>query len=247
KHLASAFTQPDMGIDHGGDFLLQTIYPLLDIIILLVASPGYRDHGYNPPVPVHHRLVPFQVQGDKNDKEINGECTEYLLELVDSVKRSPSRLIRLLIQLAKPSNLFLFRNWVPLAVDLYHILNIIKIHCFNNDTSLHIVDVHELADLLTRKRDAAIEQWNLGTQIWRKSVAPWESKSDFSAECTEVIHRLVSPKLTTFGLGASRSIACARPLMVPDAAVGWLGVYDGEIFRPRYIYKPSGRVRAMAN
>ncbi|CAG8725294.1 15247_t:CDS:1, partial [Acaulospora colombiana] len=58
------------------------------------------------------------------------------------------------------------------------------------------------------------------------------SKEDFSIRCTEVIQSLTNQKPVAFGSQTRRTLACARPLIVQDAATDWLGMHDGERFQP---------------
>jgi hypothetical protein len=155
------------------------------------------------------------------------DCISYLSELCDNIKQSPGRLIDLLIQLLKAHNLHGLSD-ANLALGLHHLMAIVNERCIGDSAKSHIASSHELARSLTRSRDMVLREWEYLSGNESDIMARLGRKDEFSARCTKAIHGLLTPTLITFGAHSGRSIACARPLLVSDAARGWSGMYDGE-------------------
>jgi hypothetical protein len=183
-----------------------------------------------PALLAHEGPEDFEVQlyyqGQTNMSK--PECISYLLDLCNDVKQSSMRLIRLLAHLTS-ANVETMRSWANphLALDVHHILVVTRRYCLGNSAALHIVDRYELARLLTHSRDLVMQKWDVFLSYDSQGLmSAVEGKEEFCRRCTEVIHDLMVPQLTTFGVGASRSIVCARPLCGSDAASNYLGMYD---------------------
>ncbi|PVF96692.1 hypothetical protein CPB86DRAFT_736413, partial [Serendipita vermifera] len=201
KYLATTFTQPDLGIDHGEDFLLQILHFSLNSRARLISLPGYNGHGYILPLLVYGRTVPFEAEDGKNAKNLKREYIGYLLELCEDIKRSPSRLLRLLVQLAKRSNPSVsFSLEARFVLDVHYMIKVIRSHCLGRDKLPYVVDMHELAHLLTGIRDEIIEGWERLLSVDGNLMAVVGAKNGFKTRCTNVIRRLLSPRPTAFGL-----------------------------------------------
>jgi hypothetical protein len=166
------------------------------------------------------------------------DCIVYLKELSDEIKRNPGRLIRLLICIVA-ADLDYLRGWEPNvqgALDIYQVLGLAEVHCLNVDMRSYISYVHNLAWLFAQSRDVVLDEWeSLLVKDEESKMEQLGGKEGFSVTCTQVIHGLLKPRLSTFGICASRSLCCARPIIEDDAARGWLGMYEGERYRPHYV------------
>jgi hypothetical protein len=161
----------------------------------------------------------------------------YLKEFSEEVKANPRRLIRLLISIvaADLEHLRYDRRKSQCALDIYQVLGIAKEYCLGVDMGSYISYVHNLAWLFTQSRDLVLEEWELLFPRDENTMGQLGDKEDFSAACTQVIHSLLTPRLFAFGIHASRSLCCARPIIEKDAARGWLGMYEGERYRPHSV------------
>jgi hypothetical protein len=151
----------------------------------------------------------------------------YLLEFCHDVKQNPVRLTRLLVRMAKADLGYVSFFSDPIcAIDLRNIIEVVKRYCLENDRVAHVRDSYELADILTKWRDCLVDGWDLSDEVegylMREAIEPEE----LTIRCTQVIHGLLAPRVTRFGLQASRSIACARPVVAADAARGWLRMHS---------------------
>jgi hypothetical protein len=150
----------------------------------------------------------------------------YLLEFCQDIKQNPVRLTRLLVWMAKADlgYVLLLKNPIC-AIDLRNIIEVVKRYCLGNDGVSHVRDSLELAELLAKWRDRLVYGWDLSEAVegylMRETIEPEE----LTMQCTQVIHGLLAPRVTRFGLQASRSIACARPVVAADAATRWLRMY----------------------
>jgi hypothetical protein len=161
------------------------------------------------------------------------ECITYLLELCNDIKKSPRRLARLLVQTAK----FEFKissKWyaADCVVVYYDIMTIVREHYLGEDRRQFIRESYELAEVLRRHRDILVSDWDVLYSRNSSKMDQLNSKEDFSMKCTQVINGLTEHHPISFGVHARQSLVCARPVIVQDAAIGWLGMYDGERFRP---------------
>jgi hypothetical protein len=189
-------------------------------------EPSY---GRVPALLAHEGPEDFEIllyfQGQTNFSK--PECISYLLDLCNDVKQSPMRLIRLLVHLTS-LDFQMMRSWTHpgFIMDIHHILVVTRRYCLGNSVALYIVDRYELARLLTHSRDLVMQQWNEFLPYDNQGLMDTLEAEQFCRRCTEVVHDLMVPQLTTFGVGSSRSIICARPLCGSDAASNHLGMYD---------------------
>jgi hypothetical protein len=161
-------------------------------------------------------------------------CIVYLKELSEAIKHSPERLIRLLIYILAADFKYL-QCPIPsfqCALNIYQAVYIAKDYFLDIDMGSYIAYVHNLAWLFAQSRDLALEHWKLLLDRNENAMEQLGDKEDFSVTCTQVIHDLLMPHISTFGIHASRSLCCARPIIEDDAARGWLGMYEGERYRP---------------
>jgi hypothetical protein len=164
----------------------------------------------------------------------NNDCITYLLELCDVIKKSPTRLARLLAQIAKfefkLSSEYYASDCVVACRDM---MTVVREHYLGEDRRQFILQLYELAEVLSRYRDMLASDWNHLCNYYPSRMAQFGSKEYFSIQCTQVINGLTEHHPTSFGVRARQSLVCARPVIVRDAAIGWLGMHDGEKFRPR--------------
>jgi hypothetical protein len=229
KRLESEFTQTRLGMDYGGDFLLQIIHSPFGVIQSEHAMGTSGSHGIVPAI-----LASKDVEAYVKREAFKPDSALHLKELSDEVKRSPGRLARLLIHIvAADFKYFRERNVTfQCALDIYQVIGIVKEYCLDVDMRSYISYVHNLARLLAQSRDLVLEGWEVLLLRDENTIEQLGDKGDFSVTCTQVIHSLLTPRLSTFGIHASRSLCCARPIIEDDAARGWLGMYEGERYRP---------------
>jgi hypothetical protein len=234
KCLESEFAQPSLGIDYGGDFLLQIIHSPFGVAIQSEDTWGTNSsYGIIPALLASKDVEAYVKKGNYEP-----DCILYLKQLCDKVKRSPGRHMRLLIYImvADLNHLkYSLRYAFPIhrcALDIYQVLGIAKEYCLDVDMRSYISYVHNLAWLFSQSRDLVLEQWETLPEYDESEMEQLGGKEDFSATCTQVIHSLLTPRLSTFGIQASRSLSCARPIIENDAAKGWLGMYEAERYKP---------------
>jgi hypothetical protein len=161
-----------------------------------------------------------------NDERFNRDSLSYLLQLTRDVKQYPVRLTRLLVQMAAvDSKLASQLKEKVLTFDLRNMVEVVKKYCLGNDETSNIRYSHELAIVLITWRDELAHGWNdqvpIPDYLQKEKIEP----DELAMRCTQVIHGLMAPRVTRFGLRASRSIACARPIVAADAATGWRRMY----------------------
>jgi hypothetical protein len=228
------FTQRSLGIDDGADILLQMIH-----------SP-YSMEVENYPPRENRRYVSVANLLTCNDHTSpdletykgritpNRECITYLLELCNDIKKSPTRLAQLLVQIAKfeqklSSTLFAS----DCIVTCRDIMTVVREHYLGENKKHFIPQLYELARVFKGLRDFFVLYWDFFRNINGHGIALFGRKEDFSLQCTQVINGLTEHHITSFGVHARRSVACVRPAIVHDAAIDWLGMHDGEKFRPQ--------------
>lgn len=226
KRLQVEFTQPTLGIDDGGDFFLQVMHTPLSMDRFRL----HTRYGRVPALLAHDGLQSFELEFYEEGKSPKPECIAYLLELCANVKRSPERITHLLIQLTKVylEAMSEWSEWPEprLALEIQDLMDVASKYCIQGDTRPSIAKSHELAQLLTNSRDAVAPMWErLLAHPDGKLMERLGSKDNFSARCTRAIRDLTTPKLTTFGIRANYSIACAQPVLASDVGVGWLGMH----------------------
>ncbi|PVF91467.1 hypothetical protein CPB86DRAFT_830575 [Serendipita vermifera] len=200
--LQAKLTQPSLGIDDGADFLLEIMHSPFNSNL---PSPYWRLYRY---ISIAN-LLACQDQASinlapwKRDFHPNKDCIIHIFELCNNIKKSPRRLARLLARIAtfELREHYLGANIKPFDPQLY-----------------------ELAGILRRHRDALLWDWDMLLRKNQIRMGQLGSKEEFGMKCTQVIYGITGPKLVTFGLRTSRTIACARPYMMHDAAPGWLGI-----------------------
>jgi hypothetical protein len=162
----------------------------------------------------------------------NKECITYLLELCNDIKKSPRRLARLLVQIAKFEQKLTSKYYATdCIVNCRDIVTVVREHYLKEDRRQFIPHLYELAQVLKRHRDLLVSDWDFLCSNYQDAMAQFGSKEEFSMECTQVINSLTEYRPISVGICASRSLACARPVFVQDVATGWLGMHDGERFR----------------
>jgi hypothetical protein len=167
-----------------------------------------------------------EFKGYAPDRGVNRDSISYLLQLTQDVKQNPVRLARLLTQMAKADLEYalVFKN--PLCIiDLRNIIEVVKKYCLGNDGTARIRYSHELALILLRWRDSIAGSWGRYSRAPEYTIKERIEPEELAKRCTEVIHGLVAPRVTRFGLQASRSIACIRPVVATDPATGWLRMH----------------------
>ncbi|CAG8618797.1 11898_t:CDS:2 [Acaulospora colombiana] len=225
--------------NHYVTFGLQTSFrdPWIQFVVYLAAGMDKQlDHLYMKYSRFPYELEPTLSRYVLSDgdwevylitKRFKPECISRLLEFADDVKRHPSRLICLLIKIIWPKNTYDERHFgTQHAMNLYYMVILVEDHCTGDEIRSHIASSHQLASALERERDA-VAKWTQSVDLdFLGDISLLGDKDTFIARCTRVIHGLLTPSLKTFGIQASRTLACARPLLVPDAATNWLGMYD---------------------
>jgi hypothetical protein len=213
-------------VDHSGDFLLEIFHSRVCIANNWTSGWYDSDYGRVPHMLLHESEDVSEFKGYTTDRGINRDSILYLLQLTRDVKQNPVRLTRLLVQIAKADLEFvlIFKD-ILCAVDLRDMIEVVKKYCLGNDETSHIRYSHELATIFTRWRDTLVFGWHTD---W--GLPKYEMKEDIEREklterCTKVIHGLLAPRVTRFGLRARGSIACARPVVAADAATGWLRMH----------------------
>jgi hypothetical protein len=230
KRLRTEFTQPSLGVGDGGDFFLAVMHSPLSMDRYRV----YTRYGRVPALLKHEGPEPFKLDFYEKGKSPKQECISYLLELCANVKASPGRLTRLLVQLTK-ANLEAILEWPEprLVLEIRYISEVAGKYCVGRSSQSYITHSRELAELLTLSRDVVGFMWDtLLLDPTDRLMEALGDKEEFKRQCTRVIQDIVAPTRTTFGLRASRSLACTRATPTSDAATGWLGMHDGENFRP---------------
>ncbi|PVF91468.1 hypothetical protein CPB86DRAFT_830576 [Serendipita vermifera] len=168
----------------------------------------------------------------KNVISPNKDCLKYLFELCNDIKKSPKRLSHLLTRIARFELQSLYEADIGSALNCRDIIAVVQEYYLGEDGSTFNAQLYELADILRRHLDELVLQWDILQERYQIMMDRLGSKEDFTTKCTQVIHGLTSHKFVTFGLHTSRTLACARPLLLPDVTTGWLGMYDGKMFRP---------------
>jgi hypothetical protein len=219
-------------VDHGGDFLLEIFHSPFCTQLEVDKETGSGSGRIHP----HYARVPAMLLYDSEDasdftghpnRGVNRDYISYLLQLTRDVKQNPVRLTHLLIQLAKADLEYLSEFEDPQCIlDLGNVVEVVRKYCLGNGGTSYIKGSHDLALLLTKWRDSLGESWE---EFWeepeyamREGIGP----DELTMRCTQVIHGLVAPRVTRFGLRASRSIACARPVVAADAGTGWMRMDD---------------------
>jgi hypothetical protein len=191
-------------------------------------SVGYHnsDYGRVPDMFLHDSKDPSEFKGYDPNRGVNGDSISYLLQLTQDVKQNPVRLTRLLVQMAKADLEFvsIFQDLLC-AVDLRNTIKVVTKHCLGNDGTSHIQYSHELAKILTRWRDKLANGWGTSWGVPEYGIRERVEPDELAKRCTEAIHGLVAPTVLRFGLRASRSIACARPVVATDPATRWLRMH----------------------
>jgi hypothetical protein len=181
------------------------------------------DHGRVPHMLLHEGEDASEFRGYATDRGVNKDSITYLLELTRDVKQNPVRLTRLLTQMAKADleYVLVFNN--PLCIiDLGNIVEVVKKYCLGNDGTSHIRGSRDLALVLTKWRDSIAGCWYRLSEVPEYAIRERIEPEELTKRCSNVIHALLSPKVTRFGLRASRCIACVRPVVATDPATGWL-------------------------
>ncbi|CAG8682152.1 14719_t:CDS:2, partial [Acaulospora colombiana] len=143
------FTNPALGVDEGGDFLLEIIHSPFNIQ-RYSSSIGY-ERGYG--------FIPALLSGDDWRFCITGsifkpECISRLLEFADDVKLHPGRFVVLLAKLAWADyRCFPTRFGPQYALNLYYMITLIEGYCTSDYTKSHIASSHDLARALQKLRD----------------------------------------------------------------------------------------------
>jgi hypothetical protein len=233
KSLLARFTLPSLGIDYGVDFLLEVMHSPYSSEV--ETYPLWKDHRY---VSVANLLtcndqIAPDLETYKGKVAPDKECIAYLLELCNDIKKSPTRLARLLIQIAKFEFKISSRYYATDCVVACHdIMTIVQEH-YLGDKMQFISHLYELAEVLRRHRDILVSDWDDLCTKNPSTMGQFGSKEDFRIKCTQVINGLTEHHPTTFGVQARRSLVCTRPVIVQDSAIGWLGMREGEMFRPQ--------------
>jgi hypothetical protein len=211
-------------VDHGGDFLLEIFHSPYSDIFGLVLWQRVSPYGRVLEMLLHDSEDVSEFKGyDATYEGINRDSISHLLQLTRDIKQHPVRLTRLLIQMAGVDSKFASRlKEKVLTFDLRNMVEVVKKYCLGNDETSNIRYSHELAIVLITWRDELAHGWNdqvpIPDYLQKETIGP----DELAMRCTQVIHGLVAPRVTRFGLRASRSIACARPVVTADAATGWL-------------------------
>jgi hypothetical protein len=221
------FTQPSLGIDHGGDFLLELFHSSFSTSIdrkpTLVTGQLNSNYGRMPHMLLHDIEDASEFKGYDPNRGVNRDSISYLLQLARDIKQDPVRLTRLLIQMAKADLEYALEFSNPLCiVDLGNLVEVVKKYCVGNDGISHIKYSPDLALILTKWRDNLEENWGRFSEVPEYAIREMIEPEELTKRCTQVIHGLMNPKVMRFGLWAARSIACARPVVAADAAAGWL-------------------------
>jgi hypothetical protein len=216
-------------MDYGGDFLLQIIHSPFGVVESEHASGTNGSHGIIPAI-----LASKDVEAYVKKEKFQPDSILYLKELSDEVKGNPGRLIRLLICIVAADLEYLRydRRESQCALNIYQVLGIAKEYCLGVDMGSYISYVHNFAWLFAQSRDLFLKRWEILLHHDENTMGQLGDKEDFSVSCTQVIHILLTPRLSAFGTHASRSLCCARPIIEKDAARGWLGMHEGERYRP---------------
>jgi hypothetical protein len=214
-------------VEEGGDFLLEIFHsPFCMFNDGPSTEWNLSGYGRVPDMLLHDSEDASDFKGYDPKRGTNIDSISYLLQLTRDVKRDRARLTYLLVQIAKADLKYALVDKNPLcAVDLRNIIEVVKTYCLGEDEISHIRYSYDLAAVLTKWRDILAGGWDplqLMENVIREKIEP----DELTKRCTEVIHTLLSPKVTRFGLRASRSIACARPIVAADAATGWLRMDD---------------------
>jgi hypothetical protein len=220
-------------VDHGGDFLLEIFHSPF-----CIGSGGWysSDHGRVPHMLLYESDGASEFKGYAIDKGVNRDSISYLLELTRDIKHNPVRLTRLLTRMAKADLEYLLEWDNPLCIiDLQNIVEVVKRYCLGNDGTSHIRGSLDLALVLTKWRDRIGVAWSRFSELPEYAIRERIEPAELKKRCTQVIHGLMAPRVTRFGIQASRSIACARPVVADDAAMGWLRMHDDQdgVLRPR--------------
>jgi hypothetical protein len=184
-------------------------------------------YGRVPDMLLHDREDASSFKGyDATNVEIDRDTISYLLQLTQDVKQDPTRLIRLLIQMAKSDLEYLWEwNDPRCIVDLGNLVEVVKKYCLGNDGTSHIKYSPELALVLTKWRDNLAGYWDGFSDLPEYAIRERIEPNELMKLCTEVIHGLLAPRVARLGLQTTRSIACARPVVATDAAMEWLRMY----------------------
>jgi hypothetical protein len=181
------------------------------------------NHGRVPHMFLYESENISEFKGYATDRGVNRDSISYLLQLTQDIKQNPVRLTRLLVQIAKADLEFALKfKDILCAVDLRDIIEVVKKYCLGYDETSHIRCSHELAIILIRWRDSLASGWYTDLGLPKYEIRERIEPDELTKRCTEVIHGLMAPRVTRFGLRASRSIACARPVVPTDPATGWL-------------------------
>ncbi|PVF96634.1 hypothetical protein CPB86DRAFT_786718 [Serendipita vermifera] len=239
KQLQIEFSQPSLGVDFGGDYLLQIFHSPFSIRnrrglrnieweIKYGRIPGFlvnNNDGSSEFIKRHSTKFPRPY----SDMRTSTDCISYLLELCRDIKRNPGRLTRLLIHMVSSDLEYINKFDNPICImDFYDILKVVAECGLGKNGTSHSTDSYELAELVKKCRDKVTDCWeacrkhgNLGSLMEQMS-----GKEDFRVKCNEAIHDLISRPLTIFGLQTCRSLTCAQPTVAIDAAAGILRMYD---------------------
>jgi hypothetical protein len=213
-------------MDHGGDFLLELFHSSFSTSINrkppLITGQLNSYHGRVPHMLLHDSEDASEFKGYDPNKGVNRDSISYLLQLARDVKQNPVRLTHLLIQMAKADMEYALEFSNPLCVvDLGNLVEVVKKYCIGTDGISHIRYSPDLALILTTWRDNIADNWNRFSEVPEYAIKERIEPEELTKRCTQVIQGLLTPKVTRFGFWATRSIACARPVVAADAATGW--------------------------
>jgi hypothetical protein len=209
-------------VSHGGDFLLEIIHSPFSTVIPGNAGWFNSDYGRVPNLLLHASEDASEFERCYPNQGIKRDGISYLLQLTRDVKQNPVRLTHLLVQMAKTDLKF---NDPICAVDLGDIVEVAKKYCLGYGSTSHVRYSHDLAAIISRWRDRLAEGWKTSPEVPEYATREMIEPEEMRKRCIQVIHGLVAPRVTRFGLQASRLIACARPVVPADAATGWLRMY----------------------
>jgi hypothetical protein len=188
------FTQPRLGVDHGGDFLLEIFHSPYSKLAESVLWRLQLRYGRVLDMLLHDSEDVFEVKGyDANDERINRDSLSHLLQLTRDIKKRPVRLTRLLVQTAAVDSKLASRlKEKVLTFDLRNMVEVVKKYCLGNDETSNIRYSHELAIVLITWRDELAHGWNdqvpIPDYLQKEKIGP----DELAMRCTQVIHGLMA-------------------------------------------------------
>lgn len=235
KQLQTEFNQPSLGVDFGGDFLLQVFHSPFS---LGDGRLRYETHyGRIPDFLAHNsnqasefiRRYSDKLGRPYSDMMASTDCISYLLGLCRDIKRNPGRLTHLLIHMVTSDLEYIKEFDNPICVmDFYEIIKVVKECGLGKDGTSHVTGSYELAGLLRKSRDEVTDRWGTCRRhsVFGGLMERVSGEGEFRVKCNEAIHQLTSQPLTTFGFQMRRLLTCARSTVAMDAAMGMLRMYD---------------------